>query len=246
MRLAFFGDGRMGRVAIARAQSEGHDVGIVFTAREAGLGPEALTARLREGKYDAAIDFSVATAVPAHAGACARAAVPLVEGTTGWQAEESEVRRVVDECHGTMVYGANFSIGVHLFSRVLARAADLFRGLEGYEAYIEEAHHAGKRDAPSGTALELERVLRQHLGAAHEIPITSTRAGHIPGTHRVGFDSVGDTILLVHTARSREGFADGAIAAAQWLATGGRRGGIFAFGDVLDEILASQRKGAAR
>jgi len=245
VRLAFFGDGRMGRVAIARAQGEGHEVGLVVTARDAGLGADALTARLREGKYDAAIDFSVATAVPAHAAACARAGVPLVEGTTEWQAEESEVRRLVDECQGTMLYGANFSIGAHLFSRVLECAADLFRGLEGYDAYIEEAHHAGKRDAPSGTALELERVLRRHLGVA-SVPITSTRAGHIPGTHRVGFDSAGDTILLVHTARSRDGFADGAIAAAHWLAHGGRRRGIFAFGDVLDEILASQRKGAAR
>jgi 4-hydroxy-tetrahydrodipicolinate reductase len=179
--------------------------------------------------------------------ACARAGVPLVQGTTGWQGKgEAEARErlaharhVVEECRGALVYGANFSIGVNLFYRLVDRAGELFRGLDAYGAFIEEAHHAKKRDAPSGTALELRRLLAQRLG--HDVPVASTRAGHNPGEHRVGFDSAADEITLTHTARSRDGFAAGAVSAAQWLADVGRHG-VYAFSDVLDEILEAERK----
>src|SRR5439155_146059 len=140
------------------------------------------------------------------------AGVPLVEGTTGWQGREADVRRVIDERGGAIVYGANFSIGVNLFYQIVARSAALFRGLPGYDPFIEEAHHAAKRDAPSGTALALKDILLRGLGRS-DVPLTSTRAGHIPGTHRVGFDSLGDQILLTHTARSRETFAAGGLLA---------------------------------
>src|SRR5207249_3385084 len=126
-------------------------------------------------------------------------------------------RRVSDERGGAIVYGANFSIGVNLFYQIVARSAALFHGLPGYDPFIEEAHHAAKRDAPSGTALALKDILLRGLGRS-DVPLTSTRAGHIPGTHRVGFDSLGDQILLTHTARSRETFAAGALLAARWLA----------------------------
>jgi len=178
--------------------------------------------------------------VLAHVDACTRAGVPLVEGTTGWQAQEGEVRRLIEAGRGAMVYGANFSIGVHVFYRIVDRAAELLRGLASYDAFIEEGHHASKRDAPSGTALELRALLARRLGSGREVPIASTRAGHIPGVHRVGFDSAADQLTLTHTARSREGFAAGALAAARWIV--GRRG-VYAFADVLDEILEAERKG---
>jgi 4-hydroxy-tetrahydrodipicolinate reductase len=120
------------------------------------------------------------------------------------------------------------------------RAGELFRGLAAYDAFIEEAHHANKRDAPSGTALHLRSLLAKRVG--RDVPIASTRAGHIPGVHRVGFDSVADEVTLIHTARSRDGFAAGALAAARWIA--GRRG-VYAFADVLDEILDAERKADA-
>jgi 4-hydroxy-tetrahydrodipicolinate reductase len=238
MRLAFFGNGQMGRVAISRARGEGHEIGVIFTSGDAGQGAEELAGYLRG--HDVAIDFSVAAAVYPHAAACARAGVPLVEGTTGWREQEPDVQRVVQDRGGAMIYGANFSIGVNLFYQLVAHAAELFRGLAPYDAFIEEAHHARKKDAPSGTALQLRSTLAARLG--REVPIASTRAGHIPGTHRVGFDSSADQITLTHMARSREGFAAGALLAARWIA--GRRDGagrVYAFTDVLNDILDLER-----
>ncbi|HYK82601.1 MAG TPA: dihydrodipicolinate reductase C-terminal domain-containing protein [Gemmatimonadales bacterium] len=233
MRLALLGHGGMGRVLEAHARAAGHEIGVVVTSRNA-----ADARRLLPG-HDAAIDFSVADAVAAHVEACAAAGVPLVEGTTGWQGSEEAVRRLVEARGAALVYGANFSVGVNVFYRLVASAGALLRGLDLYDAFIEEAHHARKRDAPSGTALALRAILTRELGR-NDVPVTSTRAGHIPGTHRVGFDSVADQILLVHTARSREGFAAGALLAAGWIS--GRRGA-YAFSEVLDDILATQRRG---
>jgi 4-hydroxy-tetrahydrodipicolinate reductase len=240
VRLAFFGRGRMGRAVLAQARDLGHDVGVVFSSADAGGTPEQL-AKALEG-HDAAVDFSAPDAVLAHVAACANARIPLVEGTTGWQEREAEARSLMAQAGGAMVYGANFSIGVNLFYRVVERAGDVFRGLAAYEPYIEEAHHARKRDAPSGTALELGRLLGERLGVA--VPIVSTRAGHIPGLHRVGFDSAADEIILVHRARSRDAFAAGALAAARWLVLGGTgTRGAQRFADVLDAILELERKG---
>ena len=236
MRLAFIGNGRMGRVVIAQARAAGYEVGVVLSSADARAGPEGLAAAL--SGHDAAIDFTAADAVLAHVAACVRAGVPLVEGTTGWREQEAEARRLVEQ-GGAMVYGANFSIGVNLFYRLVDRAGELFRGM-GYDAYIEEAHHAKKRDAPSGTALELRRLLVGRLG--REVPVASTRAGHILGVHRVGLDSAADDVIVTHTARSRESFGAGALAAARWLAASGKRGA-YAFGDVLDQILEAERKG---
>jgi 4-hydroxy-tetrahydrodipicolinate reductase len=237
MRLAFLGNGSMARVAQSHGRQAGHAIGVVLTSADAGRSVEDLANQLKG--HDAAIDFSRADGVLEHIAACVRAGVPLVEGTTGWQAQEAEARQLVESGSGTLVFGANFSIGVNLFYRLIARAGELFRGLPAYGAFIEEAHHARKKDAPSGTALELRRLLAGRLG--HEVPVASTRAGHIPGTHRVGFDSAADQVELVHVARSRDGFAAGALLAARWAAGTGRRG-VFAFADVFDEILDMERK----
>ena len=134
--------------------------------------------------------------------------------------------------NGGLVYGANFSIGVNVFYRIVSNAARLVAGLDQYQAFIEEEHHARKRDAPSGTALKLKDLMTEHIKA--DIPIASVRAGHIPGTHRVGFDSAADQITLTHMARSREGFAAGALLAARWIVG---RHGIFEFSEVIDEML---------
>ena len=232
MKIALFGHGGMGRVLEESARAAGHDVGAIFTSANVGE-----VARLLPG-HAVAIDFSAPSAVPAHVAAAAAAGVPLVQGTTGWQREEAAVRNAVEARGAALVYGANFSIGVNLFYRIVADAARLFCGT-GYDAFIEEAHHARKRDAPSGTALALQAILSRGLGQAPgtSIPIASTRAGHIPGIHRVGFDCTADQVLLVHTARSRAGFAAGALLAARWIV--GRRG-MYAFADVLDDILALQ------
>ena len=236
MKLALLGHGRMARAFEAHATAAGHEVGAVLTSRHA-----ADAARLLAG-HDVAVDFSVPGAVLAHVEACAAAEVPLVEGTTGWQAQEAAVRQVVAERHAAVVYGANFSIGVNVFYRIVTRAAELLRGLDAYAPFIEEAHHAMKRDAPSGTALVLKDILLRGSGRG-DVPVASTRAGHIPGTHRVGFDSAGDQILLTHTARSRDTFAAGALLAAHWIAARRGRAGMYAFTtDVLDDVLAPRQR----
>ena len=232
MRLALIGKGAMGRLVQARAADEGHEVALVLDSRAAVRGPAELIEQLRG--HDAAIDFSVGGAVLRNAEACARAGVPLVEGTTGWNDDLERVRRVMEEHGGALVYGANFSVGVNLFYRIAARAAELFAAVEGYDPFIEEAHHSRKRDAPSGTALRLRDLVAARAG--RDFPVVSTRAGHIPGTHRVGFDAAEDQVTLTHTARSREGFAAGALLAARWIQ--GRRG-VYEFSEVIDEILVN-------
>jgi 4-hydroxy-tetrahydrodipicolinate reductase len=149
----------------------------------------------------------------------------------------TDVRRTIEDAGGSLVYGANFSLGVNLFYRIVERAAELFQAAEEYAPFIEEAHHSRKRDAPSGTALRLRNILA--IKTAREIPVTSTRAGFIPGTHRVGFDGASDQITLTHTARTREGFASGALLAARWIV--GRRG-VYEFSEMLDEILRERTK----
>ena len=130
-----------------------------------------------------------------------------------------------------MVFGANFSIGVNLFYRIVAHAAELLAKFPEYEAFIEEQHHSRKKDAPSGTALKLKDIVAEHI--TKEIGVSATRAGNIPGTHRVGFDGPADQVTLTHTARSREGFAIGAILAAEWVVG---KTGFYEFSDVLNSV----------
>lgn len=230
MKLALIGYGAMGQLVETLARAAGDEIGLIQTSRDAS--PDGTRLETVLNGHDAAIDFSIGNAVLRNVEACALAGVPLVEGTTGWQENELAVRRIVEEHDGTLVYGANFSIGVNVFYRIVSHAGGLMATLDQYEAFIEEEHHSRKRDAPSGTALKLKGLIaKQGKG---ETPIASVRAGHIPGTHRVGFDSAADQITLTHMARSREGFAAGALLAARWIA--GRKG-VFEFSEVIDEIL---------
>lgn len=236
MKLALLGYGKMGRLVELLAGSEGHEVGLVLRSCDAAQTPVELAQRLSGN--DAAIDFSVASAVLSNIEACARAGVPLVEGTTGWSAQIERARQIVQQYGGALIYGANFSVGVNLFYRIVAHAADLFQLVDTYAPFIEEAHHVRKRDAPSGTALKLRDLLAIRLTG--DIPVSSTRAGYIPGTHRVGFDSVADQITLTHTARSREGFATGALLAARWIV--GRQG-VYEFTEAIGEVIKPEKFG---
>ena len=224
----------MGQLVAKLGAEQGHEISVLLNSRDAGRGPEEFAGPLRG--CDVAIDFSIASAVLRNVQASAIAGVPLVEGTTGWHANLDEVGRLVTEGNGALIYGANFSVGVQVFYRIAARAAELFRDLESYDGFIEEAHHKRKRDAPSGTAVQLRSIVGDKLG--REVPVASTRAGYLPGTHRLGFDSTADQITLTHEARSREGFAAGALMAAQWIL--GRKG-VYEFSQVFDEIVMSQR-----
>ncbi|PYS33480.1 MAG: dihydrodipicolinate reductase [Acidobacteria bacterium] len=230
MKLAIIGYGAMGQLVAKLAAEQGHEISVTLRSRDAERSTEELAGLLRG--CDVAIDFSVAAVVIRNVKACASAELPLVEGTTGWQSRLDEVKNVVSQNDGALIYGANFSVGVQVFYRIAASAAELFHSLESYDAFIEEAHHKRKRDAPSGTALQLGEIVALHVG--REVPVSSTRAGYIPGTHRVGFDSPSDQIILEHIARGREGFAAGALLAANWIV--GRKG-VYEFSEVFDEII---------
>jgi 4-hydroxy-tetrahydrodipicolinate reductase len=230
MKIALIGNGAMGRLVAAEAAAAGDEIAAVVTSKDRDLKPNELSGKLRG--HDIAIDFSVGEAVLRNIEACARAGVPLVEGTTGWKAHEQTARQIVADHSAALVYGANFSIGVNLFYRIVERAAELFAAVDSYAPFIEEAHHMRKRDAPSGTALQLRDLMAKHLGP--DIPTASTRAGYIPGTHRVGFDSEGDQVLLVHSARSRRGFASGALLAAHWVVG---KTGVFEFTQIIEELV---------
>src|SRR5690348_8155812 len=178
MKLALIGNGAMGRMVAAEALKRGDEIGVVISSGDKDLDVDQLADKLRG--HDAAIDFTLAHAVIKNVEACVRAVVPLVEGTTGWKSDESRVKDIVAEHNGALVYGANFSIGVNLFYRLTEHAAKLFAAVEGYDPFIEEAHHKRKKDAPSGTAIKLRDIMSAHLPG--DIPTSSTRAGYIPGT----------------------------------------------------------------
>lgn len=222
MNLLIVGYGRMGKLVESLAPEFGFNVSGTVDVAEAAA-PESWP------QADVAIDFSVADAVPENVRRLADRRMNVVIGTTGWGASEAEVRRVAEDAGIGVVAAPNFALGVNLFVALAERAAELFGSQPAFGAWIHEAHHAAKRDAPSGTALLLEAALK---GRAFNRPIdvSSTRAGSIPGTHTIGFDAAGETITLTHTARDRSGFARGALEAARWVH---RRKGWFTMKDVL-------------
>jgi 4-hydroxy-tetrahydrodipicolinate reductase len=186
---------------------------------------------------DIAIDFSSPDAAPELIIACVTAGVPVVSGTTGWQAEKPRVDRAIVHADGTLLWSPNFSLGVHVFWRAASQAARLMSRAPGVDARIVETHHSAKRDAPSGTALELARRIALESGA--EPPITSIRLGSVPGTHELLLDGPFEQIRITHEARDRRVFADGALTAAEWVLDAWRSGrrGIFTMDDMIDAAL---------
>lgn len=219
MKLLIVGYGKMGRLVEELAPNHGCEV----TGRiDVGTGDWSVPA-------DVAVDFSTADALRTNFARYVRRKLPVVIGTTGWSDYAAELRAEAERAGLGVVASANFSIGVNLFQLIVAEAARLMQQHDQYGAWIHEAHHVTKRDAPSGTALALRDVM---VEASYRRPIdmSSTRVGAIPGVHTVGFDAASDTIELTHTARDRRGFAAGALLAARWIP--GRRGW-FTMRDVL-------------
>ncbi|MCS6874921.1 MAG: hypothetical protein N2Z23_06980 [Pyrinomonadaceae bacterium] len=229
MKIALIGCGSMGRVVKELAREKGHQIETVFSSSEAGLSAEQLAERLQNAEV--AIDFSVAEAVRRNVLACLKARIPLVEGTTGWLHELEDIKNLVQEADGAFVYGANFSIGVNLFYKIIDFTSHLIANFPEYDVFIEERHHKRKKDAPSGTALKIKQIIDANL--KRETTVNVTRAGSIPGTHTVGFDSQADTIELTHSARSREGFALGAIFAAEWICN---KKGFYEFPQIIESL----------
>jgi 4-hydroxy-tetrahydrodipicolinate reductase len=181
---------------------------------------------------DAAIEFTVPEAVAGNVEKLAAMRVPVVVGTTGWLKEMDRGRAAVEKHESAMIWSPNFSIGVNVFSRLVREAARLFANKPQYGAWAWEIHHHTKKDAPSGTLLKLVEEMRAG-GYTRAIDTGSNRAGAHPGTHEIGFDSAADTITLRHSARNREGFARGALQAAQWVVANKDKRGVFEFSDIL-------------
>ena len=178
---------------------------------------------------DAVIDFTTPAAVIANAEACIRAKKEMVVGATGWYDQVPRIREMVLCAKTGFLYGSNFSIGVNLFFEIIATAAAASK--YDYSGQIFERHHAQKKDAPSGTALTIQNIARQ--AGDQELEIVSFREGDVVGMHEVTFDSPNDRIYLCHDAKSRRGFAEGAVRAAEWLAG---KTGFFEFRDIWREL----------
>lgn len=224
-RLLVVGHGRMGRLVEALAPEYGFEVAGIVT-RRTGLDGVATGAF---GAVDVAVDFSAPDAVRTTLPALAARRISVVIGTTGWQTDEAALREVAARAGIGVVAAANFALGMSLFQAIAAEAARRLAPRPEFGAWIHELHHAAKQDAPSGTALALERAMRG-AGYAARIDVAATRAGHIPGTHTVGFDAPAETITLMHAVRDRAVFARGALDAARWLQG---RTGWFGVADVL-------------
>ena len=234
MKVAVVGPGKMGREVEAVLRERGHEPVMV------GRGQPF------PGGCAVAIDFTRGDAVLDNVRKAVAAGARCVVGTTGWADQEGEVRRVVEQAGGGLVHAANFSVGVNLFYRIVREAARSLAAFPDYDPYVLERHHRLKKDAPSGTARALAAILESSAGRRRkaatslseplkddEFHVSAVRAGGIVGDHTVGFDSGGDEILLAHRARSRRGFALGAVLAAEWIAS---RRGVFGFDAVLADL----------
>lgn len=217
--LAIVGYGKMGKLIEQLAPEYGFTVALKLDEFNNASG-EGVTRENFKG-VDVAVDFSIPSVVRDNVEAIARLGVNLVIGTTGWSEHSEAVKRAVAENGIGLVWSPNYSVGVNAFFRLVSEAARLLAAHREYGAWAWEIHHAAKKDAPSGTLLKLVEDMEK-AGYTRPIDVSSSRAGMVPGTHEIGFDSAADTITLRHTARSREGFARGAMEAARWVI--GKRG----------------------
>ena len=228
MHILLLGRGKTGSLVAQIAQERRHHIEIAGTKENAGqaaLTPEKLAA------VEVVIDFTTPHCAIANIEACIRNGKNTVVGTTGWYGELDHVRRLVEEHNTGFLYAANFSIGINLFLDVARTSAAALR--HDYSGQIFERHHAHKKDAPSGTALELQRAVHEASGSADNLEITSFREGDVVGMHELVFESDNDRIYLCHDAKSRRAFAVGAVLAAEWVA--GRKG-FYNFKDVWQEL----------
>jgi 4-hydroxy-tetrahydrodipicolinate reductase len=218
-RLAIIGYGKMGKLIDQLAP----EYGFTVAARQ-DIGREEPI----EGA-DVVIEFSIPSSVLGNIAQAAALRIPIVVGTTGWLEHLDEAKSIIAKDDSALIWSPNFSVGMNVFTRLVSEAARLLKDEKEYGAWAWEIHHITKKDAPSGTLLKLVDQMKK-AGYGRPIDVSSNRAGAHPGTHEIGFDSAADSITLRHAARSREGFARGALKAAQWII--GRKG-FFEFSDVL-------------
>ncbi|MCH4824352.1 4-hydroxy-tetrahydrodipicolinate reductase [Gramella lutea] len=236
MNIALLGYGRMGKTIEKIAEDRGHEVVLK-------VSDDIDNHELDGSKIDVAIDFSIPDAAFKNISTCFRNNIPVVSGTTGWLDNYEKAKKICNEENSAFIYASNFSLGVNVFFELNQKLAKMMQGLEDYSVEIEEIHHTQKLDAPSGTAISLAQQILQENSKlkgwqledadADEIPIFAKREENVPGTHTVTYDSEIDKIEITHTAKSRKGFALGAVVAAEYLKD---KSGIFTMKDVLSEL----------
>jgi 4-hydroxy-tetrahydrodipicolinate reductase len=217
MRLLVIGDGKMGRAIAQLAEERGHAVVAVLGA---GDNLDGAGIRAHAARADVAIEFTEPGAARANVAACVEAGLPVVTGTTGWYDALPAIEDEVGRRGGALFWAPNFSLGVALAIALAARVGEVFARQPQFDVHLVETHHRAKKDAPSGTGAAMAMAAAEELG--REIPVTSVRVGHVPGTHTLVVDGPFEQITLTHEARDRRVFADGALRAAEWLV--GRRG----------------------
>ena len=231
MKIGLFGYGKMGQMIDRIATDRGHDIVCRI---------DSASGTARFDTMDVAIDFSQPDSAVENISQCLRNGVPVISGTTGWLDRFEEVTELCVETGGAFLYASNFSLGMNLFFELNAYLAGLMNGIPGYAVGMTEIHHTRKLDAPSGTAISLaEGIIANSgyqswgvtAGDSGTLPVKSERVGETPGTHRIVYDSAVDRIEIQHTAHNREGFALGALLAAEWIR--GKKG-VFEMKDVLN------------
>jgi len=229
MNIAIIGYGKMGHEVEKIAKLKGINVVSIIDPNEKNAAFREINEQSMKN-VDVCIDFTAPNSVVENIKKISSFGKNMAVGTTGWHDRLDEVRNIVGKSNMGFIYASNFSIGVNIFFRIVENAARLMNKVDAYDVYGYELHHNKKLDSPSGTAKSIEKILINNITRKKEVPFASVRSGSIPGTHVVGFDSSADTIELKHTARNREGFALGAIMAAEWI--NGKKG----FYDINDII----------
>lgn len=248
LNIAIIGYGKMGHAIESMAKTDEIKILSIIDTSDKNANYTEITKESLEG-VDVAIDFSSAASVLSNVEKVARLGKSIVIGTTGWYSDIDKIKAIVENSSIGVVYSPNFSIGVNIFFQIVKNAAVQFNSFPKYDPFVYELHHNRKSDAPGGTAKKLGEILVKNIKRKNklvydridnkqidpdEIRVASVRAGYLPGTHVVGFDGEADTIELKHTARSRSGFAEGALFAAKWIKG---KSGVYAFEDVIKEVV---------
>lgn len=246
MRIAIVGYGKMGKMIFKAAERNGHTVTTIVDpfSTEENVNAKSV-AEIDKSSFDCLIDFSSPKTILDNISYYIENEIPAVIGTTGWYDKLDEVKKKAEGKNAKLIWSGNFSLGVAVTMEIIKRAGKLFNKLDSYDAAINEVHHRHKLDSPSGTGIMLANILVDELdnkssyttnpiAKNDEISLTSQRVGEVPGIHTVTFDSLEDTITIQHSARTREGFANGAIRAAAWLVN--QKSGIYKMYDFLSDL----------
>lgn len=233
MNISIVGYGKMGHEIERVARIRGFNVASIIDPTDKDANFKEVNGQSMDN-VDVCIDFTKPDAVVSNVKKIADFGKNIVIGTTGWNERIDEVRDIVKNNDIGLIYAPNFSIGVNVFFRIIDNAAKIINNIDSYDVYGYELHHSKKLDSPSGTAKSIEKIIVKNIRRINKVNFASVRSGSIPGTHIVGFDSGADTIELVHTARNREGFALGAIMAAEWIQN---KKGFFDINDMMNEMI---------